>query len=171
MDNYNIETYDKYNITDIVKRQIYKLLQFSEYDFSEYIGSDLNVYGEFEYEHYEDYFIDEKRKIYLLKINNNLAGFAFINNISYQLNNDDNILCVAEFFIMKKYRKKGYGRILAKYIFDTLNGKWEVFQMKNNTIAGIFWDNIIKDYTKNNYKVIELENEDGNIGNVFLFEN
>ena len=149
MDNYNIETYDKYCITDIVKIQIYRLLQFSEYDFSEYIGTDLNVYGEFEYEHYEDY---------------------FINNISYQLNND-NTLCVAEFFIMKKYRKKGYGRILAKYIFDTLNGKWEVFQMKNNTIAGVFWDNIIKDYTKDNYKVIELENEDGNIGNVFLFEN
>ena len=166
--NYNIEQYDKHNINDMAKRQIYRLLQFS--DFSEYIGTDLNVYGEYEYEHYVDYFVDENRRIYLLKINDKLAGFAFINNISY-ISKKDNILCVAEFFIMKKYRKKGYGQILAKHIFDKQKGQWEVFQIKANNIAGLFWEKVIGNYTNCNYQVTETENEDGNLGNVFSFNN
>ena len=38
MENYTIEEFDRSNITPSAKMQIYRLLQFSEYDFSEYIG-------------------------------------------------------------------------------------------------------------------------------------
>ncbi len=70
---------------------------------------------------------------------------------------------------MKKYRKQGYGRILAHHIFDSLKGKWEVFQMKSNVSAGLFWENVIAGYTHNAYTILDTENDDGQIGRAFVF--
>lgn len=168
MENYTIEEFDRSNITPSAKVQIYRLLQFSEYDFSEYIGTDLNENGEFAYAHFADYCTDPDRKMYLLKINGHPAGFAFVNHVAYACKESD-VLCIAEFFIMKKYRKQGYGRLLAHHIFDALKGKWEVFQMQSNVAAGLFWEKVIAGYTHNAYMILDTENDDGQIGRAFVF--
>lgn len=168
IEHFTIQEYDKSNITEDIKEQVYRLLQFSEYDFSTYIGTDLNSRGEFEYEHFADYFTDPDRKIYLLRVRDHPAGFAFINHVAYHCKEKE-VLCVAEFFIMKKYRRKGYGNMLAKTIFDAQKGKWGVFQMKSNVAAGLFWEKVIADYTKNNYAVFDAANDDGHAGRAFVF--
>jgi predicted acetyltransferase len=52
-----------------------------------------------------------------------------------------------QFFVVKKYRKHGLGKILAIEVFTGLPGSWEVGQMFNNVAAQAFWRRVIADYT------------------------
>lgn len=45
---------------------------------------------------------------------------------------------IAEFFILKKYRREGIGKAIAAEIFSRHKGPWEVHQIENNTGAQSF---------------------------------
>ena len=49
---------------------------------------------------------------------------------------------------MKKYRRKGVGKVASMKIFDMFPGGWEISQWKNNLPAQNFWKQIINEYTK-----------------------
>lgn len=59
---------------------------------------------------------------------------------------------IAEFFVMKKYRKAGIGKSIAYQVFDLYKGNWEVFQKESNKPAQLFWKNIINEYTSGDFK-------------------
>jgi predicted acetyltransferase len=59
---------------------------------------------------------------------------------------------MAEFFIMKKYRREGIGRSVAEQIFNLHKGQWEVYQKESNVPAQIFWNKVIDEYTKGQFK-------------------
>jgi predicted acetyltransferase len=52
-----------------------------------------------------------------------------------------------QFFIMKKYRRRGIGSAVAFALFDCLPGNWQVGQMPSNIKAQNFWRNTIRSYT------------------------
>jgi predicted acetyltransferase len=58
---------------------------------------------------------------------------------------------IAEFFIMKKYRRRGIGNKVAKDIFDRHKGDWEIHQLKSNLPAQAFWKKVIAEYTGEKY--------------------
>lgn len=61
---------------------------------------------------------------------------------------------------MKKYRKRGVGRIVAKEIFDKFVGGWEISIWSNNSVAKKFWESVVNEYTKGKYTSFSsLENE------------
>lgn len=151
------------------KEAINRLLQLSEYDFSEFLQTDVNENGIYEYSYFEEYFIDDKRNIFIVKVDGKFAGFAFVNNIPYVLK-QANVNCIAEFFILKKYRRGGIGKQFAFHIFDSLNGTWELFQHEKNQIAIKFWKSIISEYTNDNYQVIKTTNHDKFEGQVIIFK-
>jgi predicted acetyltransferase len=161
---------DKNKITEREKEAIFRLLQFSEYDFSEFISSDLNDDGIYEYDYLNSYYSEDGRYIFTLKVDNKFAGIALVNNISYVLKKTD-VICMAEFFIFKKYRRRGYGKNFAFYIFDLLKGSWELFQHDANPIAMGFWESIVAEYTDGNFKIIKTKNDDGLNGQAIIFDN
>ena len=68
---------------------------------------------------------------------------------------------IAEFFVMKKYRRKGVGKVAAMKVFDMFPGGWEISQWNNNLPAQKFWEEVVKDYTDGKYdKFIALEKEE-----------
>lgn len=69
----------------------------------------------------------------------------------------------AEFFVMKKYRKKGVGQYVAVEIFNKFRGFWKVAQIESNLPAQIFWRKIIERYTNNNYQEIREDDWEGPI--------
>jgi predicted acetyltransferase len=172
MDNFSvkIDRIDKNNVSEDEKQTLFRLLQLSEYDFSEFISTDVNDEGIYEYDYFDCYFTDEDRFIFTLKVNGKYAGIALINNYAYVIKSE-NAICMAEFFILKKYRRKGFGKLFVYKIFDSLRGDWELFQHKVNTIALKFWTTIIGEYTNGNYKAIDITNDDGFEGKVFIFNN
>jgi len=147
---------------EIVKGQINdkpifrNLMQFYKYDASGYTLEDPNSFGQFDYNYLDHYWTDsginqEGRVAYLVKVEGLLAGFALINNFNLTYKNSERTRSVAEFFIMRKWRRKGIGKCVAMLIFNTFNGTWEVKQEKENTGAHRFWENVINEYTHGNY--------------------
>lgn len=64
-----------------------------------------------------------------------------------------------QFFILKRYRRSGAGRALAKHVLFDNPGPWELGQMPGNTIAYAFWRSVITEVTEGNF--VELQVTEG----------
>jgi predicted acetyltransferase len=66
---------------------------------------------------------------------------------------------VAEFFVMRKYRRQGVGTVVATRLFDSFRGRWEVRELKTNLAAIAFWRRVIGAYTNGNYEETLIDDE------------
>lgn len=131
------------------RQVISNLLQFYIYDFSEFTGHDPDPSGLFgPYADLGNYWTDKTRFPYLIKLEEKWIGFVFVKFIT---DGERNYFSIAEFFIMRKYRRRGLGRQVAEQIFDLHRGDWEIFQMESNKLALAFWRTVIKEYTKGQF--------------------
>ena len=121
------------------------------YDFSEYISTDVEEDGLFAaYNNLEDYWKEPDNKFpYVIKKEEKYVGFVLIRLIEA---GERNYFSIAEFFIMRKYRRQGIGKAIAEQVFDLHKGQWEVFQKESNKPAQIFWNKVINEYTKGQFK-------------------
>jgi len=67
---------------------------------------------------------------------------------------------IGEFFILKKYRRQGVGRVVAHQVFDLFPGRWSVGQIENNCPAQAFWRKVISEYTHGDYQEIWQNDEE-----------
>ena len=138
------------------KAVIKNLMQFYMYDFSEYIKSDVEADGLFAaYQNLEDYWNEEAHKFpYVVTKDEKYVGFVLVRFIQSA---ERNFFSIAEFFVMKKYRRAGIGKSIANQIFSLHKGQWEVYQKESNKPARIFWNKVIDEYTNGQFKE-RLEN-------------
>lgn len=155
--------YEIVSVNSEEKDKLYKLLQYALYDGSQYIDNEINEDCIFEYKWFNNYFTDDDRNAYFIKNGNNYLGMVMVNE---HLKFNKTGKCIAEFFIMPRYRRHHIGKKVAYDIFNMFKGDWEVQPMENNLIAYSFWKNIINEYTKGNYTV----KNDG-IEDIFIFNN
>ena len=137
-----------------------QMMELYNYDFSEFSDDDKNEYGYFGYPRIDDYWNEEGRYPFFIRVDGKLAGLVLVRSCCEHndLTNPHNI---AEFFVMKKYRRKGVGKVVAMKIFDMFPGGWEISQWNNNLPAQKFWEEVVKDYTDGKYdKFIALEKEE-----------
>lgn len=127
---------------------IQNLARFYIYDLSEYQKRKCPENGLYEDEDYLRYWKEEGYSPYLIKCENELAGFALIDKggsspaIDYQ---------VGEFFILRKFRGEGIAGKAAREIFERHPGNWEVMALSNNLPAIGFWEKCIADHSQGNY--------------------
>jgi predicted acetyltransferase len=115
---------------------IQRLLQLYHYDFSEFDGSDVNPHGEYLHRYFDEYWTDSDRKAFLFWAEGALAGFALV----FTGEPHD----IAEFFVMRKYRRRGVGARAAASLFDQFPGRWTVRQQLANPAATAFWRKAIR---------------------------
>jgi predicted acetyltransferase len=120
------------------------MLELYQYDLSPFAHTDLNQDGEFGYAHLDRYWSDPGRYPFLAKVAGKLIGFALVNTHHHVPGSD---YSMAEFFIMKRYRRRRFGRVFALHVFDTCRGLWEVRQLPGHMEAIRFWNKVIRDYT------------------------
>lgn len=87
------------------------------------------------------YFNDPDKKVFIIKVDNEFAGFVLLNNRE-----------ISEFFIIAKFQGKGLGKIVAEEIWHMSPGIWRVPVIPENKQALVFWRNVIAEYTTGNYK-------------------
>ena len=149
------------------KSLLIRLMELFNYEFSQYSNDDINEYGYYGYDHIDDYWNEEGRFPYLIRVDGKIAGFALIcPHCKYR--KEEGARCIGEFFVMVKYRRMGIGLNVAAQLFDKHRGLWEISYWRNNIPAGQFWKKVVEKYTKNNYRVFEIENS---IEMGFTFEN
>jgi predicted acetyltransferase len=112
-----------------------RLLQFYHYDFSEFNDDDVDPHGEFPHRYFDAYWTESNRKAFLFRMDGAWAGLALI------FTGDPHD--VAEFFVMRKYRRRGVGAEAAALLFDRFPGGWTVRQQLWNPAATAFWRNAI----------------------------
>ncbi len=124
------------------------LLELYEYDFTEFDGTDLGDDGRYGYEYLDYYWREPGRHAFLIRVADKLAGLVLVRTIEAGHNP---LRSIAEFFIMRKYRRRGVGRMVAMQVFDMFPGRWTVGQEANNLPSQAFWRNVIREYTGGRY--------------------
>jgi predicted acetyltransferase len=160
----------KYSEKDILRH----LLELYSYEFSELDGGDVNEFGLYDYEYLDHYWTEGNRYPYLVRVNGKLAGFVLLRRASYihhgELGDKQQTpMSVAEFFVMRKYRRRGIGTHIITNLFDRFPGRWEVAELANDHEAQSFWRKVITDYTGGQYEEVFLNSENWH-GPVQVFE-
>ena len=96
-----------------------RLLQLYLYDFSAFAKADepcgdVGEDGSFAYDHFESYWSNDRREPLLLRSDCQLVGFALIND--WSASGCAVGYCMAEFFVLRKYRPAGIGASAAHEI-------------------------------------------------------
>ena len=155
------------------KEILRNLLEKYNYEFSRWNLEDVNFLGQYGYDYLDCYWTDENRYAFFIFADNKLAGFAMINNIPEAYEPAD--YSVAEFFVMYKYRKDGVGRYVANELFNMFRGKWQIKMHPKNVASVCFWNKVVGEYTKGNYRLSEFASSeaygDGTKGHIIFFEN
>ena len=126
---------------------VMNLLEKYLYEFSQWEKTDVNDKGLYGYEYLDCYF-EEKTDF-----------------------------CLSDFFIMNKYRRKGYGKEAVFQVLNMHHGKWQLKRHPHNIGSVHFWNNVIAEYTKGNFRLVEkypnkeVVYDDGTLADVFFFEN
>lgn len=130
------------------KQILSNLLQFYIYDFSEFMELEFEGSGKYGDYPIDEYWSTDPNYPYLIILNGKIAGFVLV---KLKNRDDDVYFSIAEFFIAKKYRRMGLGKLIAIDIFDRHKGQWEVYQIDSNKPAQFFWKKAIEEYTGGKY--------------------
>ncbi len=134
------------------------LLQLYAYDFSEVVPSDVDESGRFAVPSLDSYWVDASCHAFLARVDGKYAGFALIHQRS-RITKDPTTWDVAEFFVLRKYRRRGVGAAFATKVFDSFRGVWEVRQLFANQAATAFWREAIAGYTNGRFEELVIDDE------------
>ena len=137
-----------------------RLLQFYQYDFGEIMGGDVGADGVYRYTTLERFWGTDDPHAFIVRVGGRVAGFAFVCRQGSHRDSSVPVWYVDEFFVMRKYRRRGVGERLARHIFDLFAGEWEAREVPTNTGAIAFWRKVIGDYTSGRYEEY-LDPDDG----------
>ena len=92
------------------------------------------------YKYFDFYWEDNDRYPIGLYVDGSIAGFMLLREVA------KNVLEVAEFCILPKYRKNGYGKRFFNEILEKTNKKVYFFTKKTNIIAKNFWNDVVQEH-------------------------
>ena len=126
------------------------LEQLYYYDLSEVDGADLDENGRFGSPSLDAYWTDSGCHPFLIRVDRQLAGFALVHRQS-RLHNPFDGHSIADFFVVRRYRRQGVGRTAAIMLFDRFPGHWEVSSSADNVPGHVFWRGVVDHYTDGHY--------------------
>ncbi len=135
------------------------LMELYAYDFTDYDGADVDEHGLYGYHRLDHYRTEEGRSPFLIRVSGKWAGLALVQEVT--LPDGRPAHSIAEFFIMRKYRQRGVGRIVAQRLFDMFPGAWEIGQLASNVPAQAFWRAVIADYAGGRFEEVQRPDWDG----------
>jgi predicted acetyltransferase len=134
------------------------LFELYAYDFSEILGLDVGKNGRFKPPPLEVYWTDPRRHAFLIQVDERLAGFALVQERSH-FTGAEAVNDMAEFFVLRRYRRRGVGEHVAGRLFDQFPGPWEVRQRAENHAATAFWRRAIARYTGGRFEEVLWDDE------------
>ncbi len=133
------------------KSVLQNLMELCQHDYSEFNDDELNEYGLFGYRYLDHYWTEAGRYPFFVRVGGKLAGFVLVRTL---VTGHSPTYSIAEFFILRKYRRQGVGQQAAHRIFALFPGFWRVYQEAANLPAQAFWREVIGHYAED--KVVEV---------------
>lgn len=134
---------DRGFMESVMEKYLYEMSPFSDIR--------MDVVGNYSYPRLNAYFTrnpTSRRKLYIIEVGEEPAGFAMLNDISPfdgvadELRPSDHASpdwCMAEFTVFPKFRNHGVGQEAAELIFADNPGRWELMFDERNVPARCFW--------------------------------
>ena len=124
------------------------LLELYIHDLSAAFPSiELGADGRFGYPKLALYWSEPERRFpFLIRHGARVAGFALATRGS-PMSDDPNVFDVAEFFVMRRYRRSGLGRRAARLLWQRMPGTWIVRASHGSPGAVPFWARVIAEYS------------------------
>jgi predicted acetyltransferase len=134
------------------------LTELYAYDLSAVASLDLGDDGRFHAIDVDALWTEPRRHGYLIRVDDRLAGFAMVHEFS-RLTGDASVRDMAQFFVVKRYRRAGVGSRSARWLFDRFPGRWEVRQREENQAATAFWRQVIDQHTAGRFEDVSWNDE------------
>jgi predicted acetyltransferase len=158
---------DVFRATNEEMPVIANLLELYAHDFSEFHSVELGPDGRFGYPDLPLYWSEPERHPFLIRVDGKLAGFALIREI-LPVSGTNSIWDMAEFFVLRAYRRSGVGTNAAKAVWRQFPGNWQVRVMRSNRVGLGFWLHAIDEFAGG--KVSSSKDEKaGEIWDIFSF--
>ena len=141
---------------------VQRLSGYYIYDFSEFTGWPCPESGQFA--GCDALFAEwqaGKNNPFIIRVGGELAGFAAVG-----LDVATREFYIQEFFILRKYRRRGVGKSVAFQLFDQFAGLWRVELLLENSPARRFWQPVITQYVAGN--PVHMEEHDSPWGRMQL---
>ncbi len=137
------------------------LFQLYAHDFSDLMAPGMQVDvkedGRFpRYPPLDGYWRDPDHEVLLIRTDGALAGFALVN--SYAHSGEPCDFSMAEFFVVRKYRRGGVGQAAALSAIGARPGQWDIAVSRRNLGAQAFWRHVAASAASG--EVEELDRDD-----------
>jgi predicted acetyltransferase len=122
------------------------LLELYAYDLSEPADLHVGPDGRYGYQSLPLYWKEKSRLPFLVEVDGHLGGFVLVSQGS-RISHDSKVWDMAEFFVLRRYRRLGIGATIAHEIWHRFPGRWEVRVLETNQPAQMFWQTTISAFT------------------------
>jgi predicted acetyltransferase len=126
------------------------LIELYAHDFSEFHHLELGEDGRFGYKQLPLYWSKPGRFPFLVKADGKLAGFALVTKYP-------DVWDMAEFFIVRGYRRHGIGKMAAHEVWRRFPGSWQVRVMDSNRTGLNFWQRAITAFVGDEIQPVRSE--------------
>jgi predicted acetyltransferase len=134
--------------TKLSKRDVISnLLELYTHDLSDIFDVELGDYGRFGYPYLNDYWQDPNRYPFLIVVDGKIAGFILLIKQVLEQEVKQSRFEIAEFFVLRGFRRRGVGRKAAYMVWDRFASSWRVRVLQTNVGAMRFWEKVILAYT------------------------
>lgn len=133
------------NIAVMDKPKLENLFQFYLYDMSEFAGWPISDDGTFAYpaDLLSPYWEQANHHPYFIVSKGEIAGFSLVRRSP----ENDDLWDMGQFFVLRKFRGTGIGRLAFSKSLKNHHGHWQVRVLPNNRSAYRFWKTTIKEAT------------------------
>ena len=123
------------------------LLELYLHDMSEAFPIRISDEGRFGYAWLPTYWAEPDRRFpYLIRSSEGLMGFVLA-TIGSPASDDPLALDVAEFFVLRRFRRSRVGSMAIRQLWDQRPGHWVVRVSEGNPGGGSFWPHVVREYT------------------------
>jgi len=121
-------------------RRIENLMQFYNYDLSQWLPVSFGDHGLYAIASKRDYWAKPEVRPFVARISGELVGFAVIDDEFVSAGAQFN---VGYFFVARRYRGQGVGYRLFRSVLARHPGRWQLYHYKCNESALHFWPKAI----------------------------
>jgi predicted acetyltransferase len=131
--------------SDVVLRNLF---EHYIHDMAEWFEIDTKADGSYSYD--TSAFWQNGCQVYLAKAGHSIAGFAIVGSAVEWLGNTG-AHDVREFFVIRRFRRRGFGQRMATLLWNQDPGEWLVRVLEANASAVLFWRTAISGHSRDSY--------------------
>lgn len=125
------------------------LMQLYLYDLSTVESWEVDECGSFGVDDLDGCWTDPCRHPFFIRVDETVAGFA-IGDEGSDVTGNPQVLDMAEFFVLRRWRHKGVGRQAVLQLFERFPGRWEIRPFPRYPPGEKFWHQICHELASGN---------------------